>query len=125
MLHTTNGPLTVFSTDELNAWFDAGAPADNPPQPILGAGEDDGSADFLLKIQGTLPAPHTEIPFIFDVFDSLSLIQQTGLGTGTFTAHAADFGFTPGARGKVLFNLINSANVNVEKVTLEEVGPGK
>jgi hypothetical protein len=64
-----------------------------------------------------LPEPDMEIPWLFDIFfgfveGEFVSESMTATGYGTFTEDAANFGFTPGATGKVTLvarNLITPA----------------
>jgi len=109
-------PLTVYATADLDAWNQAGNPEDSLPQPVL---QGQVNAQWL-QLDFILPSPNQEIPFIFFVPEEGGEVlsgEQKSVGRGTFTDHAQNFGFTPGAEGRVrLTGDLESDNIVLEQI---------
>lgn len=104
-----SAPFTLYRTDEVIAWEEAGGPQDPSlpiPEAVVGDGLD-GKMNFLTEVKIVLftADPDPEIPFIFEIESSgqgiLLGLKTFATGFGTITDHGADFGMTPGARAKV------------------------
>ena len=114
-INVQKGPLSVYRVDEfmkfrrdVGIWYNNGQIGERPPPPeaILGQGAD-GSINYSVLAKFVNPAPNMEIKFILDYTNGRfpgrksEALAIHGTGTGTFTEHAADFGFAPGTIGTV------------------------
>lgn len=104
-------PITVSAraNDEFYAthdWCDEPTRSDHAPLVVL----DDGSMDTVLTIRLEMQEPGMQMPNLFDVWGGLApgvrVLSQRFIatGTGTFTEHAATYGFAPDTTGKVVIN---------------------
>jgi len=119
-----NAPLTVYGLQEWLDWIAAGRPAIRP-EAVLGAGTN-GSLDFrteLVFLVDTMGAPY---PLPIPAADFLKS-TIVGNGSGTFTDHAANFGYTPGATGGVhiLQTGLFAIAANANGAALEDEFPGE